>query len=115
MPAGVVNKDITRGLDVWGHSAVSPFSYVGPNPYPTGGDAQAAQVFKLGVVECVDIGVGVNVATTAAVVFSYNYATGKIQAYWQTPTAGANAALAEVDNGTDLSGFTARGIAFGKG
>lgn len=115
MPAGVVNKDVTRGLDVWGHTVVSPFSYVGPNPYATGGDAQAANVFKLGVLENVDIGPGVSANGVQAVVFSYNYVTGKMQAFWQNPTAGASEALQEVDNGTDLSGFVARGVAFGKG
>lgn len=112
---GVVNKNSSRGMDVWGHFAVCPFSYIGPTVYAAGGDAQAANVFKLGVVEYVEIGVGVSANGLQAVIYVYNNATNKMQAFWQTPTAGANAPLAEVDNGTDLSGFTAFGLAFGKG
>lgn len=112
--AGVVTL-VNRRLDAWGHTVASPFQYVGPNPYATGGDAVTAQQFKLGVIEYVEIALGLKADTTAAVAFMYNQTTGKMQAFWQTPTAGANAPLAEVDNGTDLSGYTAQGIAFGKG
>lgn len=118
MAAGVVTRNPSsnpRGMDAWGHSAICPFSYAGPNPYATGGDAITAQQFKLGVIEYIDIGPGVSANTVQAVIWAWNPTTSKLQAYWQNPTAGANEALQEVDNGTDLSGFTALGIAFGKG
>lgn len=117
MGVGVVTRNVSpsRGMDVWGHFAISPFRYVGPNPYATGGDPILAQQFKLGVVEFIDIGVGIKADGTAAIVFCYNPATAMMQAFWQNPTAGASEALQEVDNGTDLSGYTAFGMAMGKG
>jgi hypothetical protein len=113
MAAGVLSLTVERGMDVWGHHAVSSFSYVGPNPYATGGEALSAQAFKLGVVEIVPAFLGVNSGGTAAVVFQYNYGTGKMQAFWQNEVAAS--ALVEVANGTDLSGYTGRGFAYGKG
>src|SRR6266851_2717145 len=56
MAVGVVTRNSApdpRGMDAWGHYAVCPFKYIGPTVYAAGGDAQAAQVFKLGVVEYV--------------------------------------------------------------
>ena len=113
MAAGVLSLQVSRGLDVWGHTAVSPFSYVGPNPYVTAGEAIAANQFKLGQVEEIPPFLGVNVATTAAVVFQYNCTTGKMQAFWQNEVVAS--ALVEVANGTDLSGYAGRGRAYGKG
>lgn len=115
---GVVTRNPTpnpRGMDAWGHYAICPFSYVGPNPYLTGGDPVTAQQFKLGVLEYLDMGPAINAGNTACVLMGLNPGTMKIQAFWQNPTDGANEALKEVDNNTDLSGFTAVGIAFGKG
>ena len=113
--AGVVDRTVSRGLDVWGHVAVSFFKYTGPNPYATGGDPQSAQAFKLGVLEYIDIGPATNAGLTLAVVLVYDHVNSKMQAFWQNPTDGANEGLKEVDNGTDLSGFTARGVAMGRG
>lgn len=115
MAVGVVSRNVSpsRGMDVYGHSAVCPFNYVGPNPYATGGDPVTPQQFKLGVIEFIDIGLGVSADTLTAVLFTYNFTTAKMQAYQST--TGAPNALVEVANGTDLSGFTARGYAFGKG
>jgi hypothetical protein len=113
MAAGVLSRTVARGKDVWGHTAIMPFSYVGPNPYATGGEAQAASAFKLGAVECCPAFLGVNSGGTAAVVFQYNITTSKMQCFWQDELTAS--ALVEVTNGTDLSGYTGRGIAYGKG
>lgn len=113
MAAGVVNRNVTRGKDVWGHHAVIPFSYYGPTSYSTGGEAIAANAFKLGVIEVIPEFLGVNSAATLAVVYRYNYATGKMQAFWQNEAAAS--ALVEVTATTDLSLYTGRGLAFGKG
>jgi hypothetical protein len=113
MAAGVLSRTVSRGLDAWGHVAVSFFSYVGPNPYATGGESHPAGDFKLGVVEEVPAFLGVSADTTQAIVFQYNVATSKMQAFWQNELAAS--ALVEVANGTDLSGFTGRGHAMGKG
>lgn len=115
MAPGVITRNVSpsRGMDVYGHSAVCPFQYSGPTNYQAGGDAQVAAAFKLGVIEQIDPFLGVSVATTTAVMFNYNIATGKMQAFWTG--AGLSGAFAEVANGTDLSGFTGSNIAFGKG
>jgi hypothetical protein len=113
MAAGVVSRTITRGKDVWGHTAVMPFSYYGPTSYVAGGEAIAANAFKLGVIEEIPAFLGVNAAGTLAVVYQYNYATGKMQAFYQNEAAAS--ALVEVAAATDLSLYTGRGRAYGKG
>ena len=113
MAAGVLSRTVSRGKDVWGHVAVMPFSYLGPTSYSTGGEAQSAQAFKLGVVEYCPHFLGVNSGGTAAIVYQYNIATAKMQAFWQNELTAS--ALVEVTSGVDLSGYTGRGIAYGKG
>lgn len=103
-----------RGIDAWGHYHLSPVRITGPTTYTTGGDALAAGSVKLGVIEGM-LG-GLAIATTGAataVIFAYNRLTGKMQAFWQTGAAAA-AALPEVDNGTDLSDYTADVLFYGK-
>lgn len=106
------------GKDQRGLSMRASFTYAGPGAgaggYATGGDPITAQQIKLGTIEYCPPALGVNVATTAAVIYQYNASTGKIQAFWQTGAGGA-AALPEVDAGTDLSGFTAQMVAEGRG
>lgn len=106
------------GKDARGLSMRAIFNYSGPGAgaggYVAGGDPITAQQIKLGAIEYCPVALAVDVATTAAVLYQYNYATGKIQAFWQTGAAGA-AALPEVDAGTDLSGFTALMVAEGRG
>jgi hypothetical protein len=113
MAAGVLSRTVSRGKDVWGHVAVMPFSYVGPTSYATGGEAQAASAFKLGVVEYCPAFLGVNSGGTAAIVYQYNIGTSKMQAFWQNELVASG--LVEVTAGTDLSGYTGRGMAYGKG
>lgn len=113
MAAGVVNKNVSRGLDVWGHFAVCPFSYVGPNPYATGGESIVDSVFKLGDIEYVTPIIAFSADRTQAVLFQYDPVSNKMMAYWgNTTPAGV---LPEVTNATDLSGFSGLGMAFGKG
>ncbi len=113
MAAGVLSRTVSRGKDVWGHVAVMPFSYVGPTSYSTGGESQPASAFKLGVIEYCPAFLGVNAGGTLAVVYQYNIATSKMQAFWQNEAAAS--ALVEVAAATDLSGYTGRGMAYGKG
>lgn len=118
MPAGVVTRNgaFSRGMDVYGHSAVCPFQYFGPTAYAAGGELQDDPVFKLGVVEFVPDFLGIPAAGTTAVIYHYNVVTSKMQAFW-TNEAVINTpqALVEVANGTDLSTFVGQSVAFGKG
>lgn len=121
-PAGTITYPYQRGKDVWGHSAVVPIQYTGPTAYATGGDvAFVAGLMKLGSIEVLLGGLAIDAAAGAgvhAVVFVYNPSSSvagnvpALQAYW---CAGAGAALVEVTNGTDLSGYTATILAMGKG
>jgi hypothetical protein len=111
--AGVLSRTVSRGKDVWGHVAVMPFSYVGPSSYVTGGESHPAGDFKLGVIEYCPSFLGVNSGGTLAVIFQYNIGTSKMQAFWQNEAA--SSALVEVPNATNLSAYTGRGMAYGKG
>src|SRR4051812_24085627 len=68
--------------DIIGHFAASFFDYTGSNSYTTGGDALSAGAIKLGAVEYVFPGWGIKSDGSDAVVFVWNKATGKIQAFW---------------------------------
>ena len=116
MAAGVVTRNSApdpRGMDAWGHYAVCPFKYIGPTVYAAGGDAQAAQVFKLGVVEYVEDFLGIPAAGTTAVIYHYDVTNAKMQAFQST--TGAPSALVEVADATDLSTFVGHSRAYGKG
>lgn len=107
------------GKDERGLSMRAQFNYAGPGAgaggYVTGGDPITAQQLKLGTIEYMPPAVAIAaVGAATAVIYQYNYSTGKIQAFWQTG-AGAAAALPEVDAGTDLSGYTAFMVAEGRG
>src|SRR5204862_8336362 len=101
MAAGVVSRTISRGKDVWGHTAVMPFSYYGPTSYSTGGEAIAADAFKLGVIEEIPAFLGVNSAGTHAALSQYNYSTRKMHAFWQNEAS--RSAMADVRATTELS------------
>lgn len=105
------------GKDQRGLSMRVQFTYAGPGAgaggYATGGDTITPQQIKLGTIEWCPAELAMNVATTAAVIYKYNIATGKMQAFWTG--AGLSGALAEVTAGTDLSGFSALMIAEGRG
>lgn len=105
--------------DVRGGSARVMFNYTGPSAgaggYVTGGDPVTAGALKLGYIEWMPPAVAIAATGAAtAVIFQYNYRTGKLQAFWQTGAAAA-AALPEVDAGTDLSDYTALMVAEGRG
>ncbi len=114
MAVGAVTRNVSpsRGMDVYGHSAVCPFQYYGPTSYLAGGEAQGAQVFKLGTVEYIPDFLGVPADGLHCVIYHYNTTTNKMQAFWD---AGANAAMKEVTDATDLSTYIGNSIAMGKG
>ena len=114
MAAGTITYPYKRGKDVWGHSAVVPFQYAGPVSYLAGGDAAfAAGKIKLGVIEWMLGGWGIAANGLTAVRYEYNTVTGAIQAFWsKTTPAGA---FPEVTDATDLSGYVALLVAFGRG
>lgn len=114
-----VPTNLAWPVDQRGGSQRVMFNYAGPSAgaggYVTGGDTVLAGQIKLGTIEYVNPAVAI--ATTGAataVIYQYNYVTGKIQAFWQTG-AGAAAALPEVTSGTDLSDYTALMVAEGRG
>jgi len=91
------------------------FSWTGATSYVTGGDAITASQIKLGRIEFMPMaGAIATTGAATAILFVYNYVTGKIQAFWQTGAAAA-AALPEVDAATDLSDYTALMVAEGRG
>ena len=107
------------GKDNRGMSMRSQFSYAGPGAgaggYVTGGEALTAQQIKLGTIEyCPPVLAIATAGAATAIIYAYNIATGKIQAFWQTGAAAA-AALPEVDAGTDLSGYVGHFVAEGRG
>lgn len=50
---------------------------------------------------------------TTAVVWQYNHATGKLQAFWSAAESSSAGALAEVTASTDLSAYTVRVLVAG--
>lgn len=112
MPVTYPAPGVKWGTDVGlGHTHVSKFRYTGPASYTTGGEAVAAGAVKLGTIE--EILSAVAIAATGAataIIFAYNSATGKMQAFW---APGAKAALAEVDASTDLSDYAVTMLAIG--
>lgn len=124
MSVGTVTYPPTTPSVAWprddrGGSARVMFSYTGPGAgaggYVTGGDTILAGQIKLGKIEFMPAAVAIAaVGAATAVIYQFNYVTGKLQAFWQTGAAAA-AALPEVDAGTDLSGYTALLVAEGRG
>ena len=118
--AGTITYPPTTPQVAWprddrGGSARVMFSWTGSASYTTGGDAIAAGEIKLGVIEYMPAAVAIAATGAAtAIIFQYNYVTGKMQAFWQTGAAAA-AALPEVTSTTDLSDYTALVIAEGRG
>lgn len=103
----------TRGQDVWGHYKNTPFVYTGPAAYVTGGETIAPNLLKLGTIEWMTNGVGINALATLGVLFIWNPTTAKLQAFWGN--AGSASALPEVAADTVLNGYRALILAFGKG
>lgn len=78
--------------------------------YATNGVAVTATQFGLGVLD------DVQVMPTAGYIFEFDKTNLKVKAYWQTDPAnagGANIALIEVANATNLAGFTFKFQALG--
>lgn len=119
MADGTITYPYARGLDVWGKSAVVPFTYAGPSSYLAGGDTRFATVLgpglvKLGVIEWI-LGGDALVATTYLTMVRYvwNPTTKAIQAFWgNTTPAGV---WPEVTDATNLSTYSALMVAFGRG
>ena len=99
--------------DVWGHFAVTQALYAGPAEYVTGGEAVTPGQVKLGVIEFVPPAVGMKSDRTDAVIYVYDRDNGKMVAYWAN--AGAASQLLEVTATTDLSGYPATMLFFGRG
>lgn len=107
------------GKDARGLSMRTAFRYTGPGAgaggYVTGGETLDPNDIKLGTIEwCPAVVAPATTGAATAVIYVYNYTTGKIQAFWQTGAAAA-AALPEVDAGTDLSDYTGHFVAEGRG
>lgn len=75
-------------------------TYTGPASYVTGGDSLTPAELNLGTVEFLDFENAVS-ATPAARLLVYDHTNQKV--IWIVPNTGA-----EVANGVDLSGFSAR-------
>lgn len=99
-----IDTNIARGMTTLGLYRAITFKATGPSSYTTGGHAVADA--QLGLVPEVmpDLILWSGTATRLAV---YDYANGKYVIY--VPNTGA-----EVAATTDLSAFTARGLAIGK-
>ena len=95
-----------------GGSARVMFTYTGPASYPTGGDTILAGQIKLGRIEWMPPALAIVAGGATGILFVFNYATGKLQAYWG---GGAGVALTEVTAATDLSTYTALLVAEGRG
>ena len=114
MAAGTITYPYKRGVDVRGHSKMCPVQYVGPASYVAGGDANfTAGKVKLGTIEWVIPMLGIAANGLSAVMYAWNPTTEKLQAFWsKTTPAGA---FPEVTDGTDLTGFSAILLCYGKG
>lgn len=113
MAVMTIDNTILRGLTMLGFFRARIVKFTGPSTYTTGGDPLA--VNGISVIEGVmPLGGAIDVATTHAIVLRYNEATGKLQAYWGDNPNAAAAALIEVTNATDLSGYTCRLLVIGK-
>lgn len=82
-------------------------NYVGPASYVTGGDPFLPADVAMGRIEQIDFSTAVNVAGSLFRTLVWNPATNKV--IWLDITNGA-----EIGNGTDLSGFSARFEAIGQ-
>lgn len=73
--------------------------------YPTGGESLTAADMALATIDTA----GVRIDPKSGYVFSYDYTNNTVLAYWQTDPAdagGANIALIQVADTTDLSAVT---------
>lgn len=112
MAAMLIDRNIARGLNALGYWIGVIFKITGPSSYTTGGEALVASDLKLGVIEYV-ADVHLRNATTSAVIGRFDYTNNKMQFFWDS--ASATVPLEEVASTTDLSAYTGRAVAFGKG
>ena len=100
---------------VFGNYAVVIADCTFDNSYPTDGEALGATELALPAGTEVKFAMLDPAATATAqtpdggVVLKYNYTSQKIQALWDDDPTG-NADLIEVDNTTDLSAYSFRGL-----
>lgn len=109
----ITNFNVARGLHTGDGLRMRIVEWSGPASYLAGGEALNA-VPGIGAIEAVlPCGAARN-ATTGAVVLRYDHTTGKMQAFWGDNDNGADAALIEVVDTTNLSAFTTRLLILGK-
>ncbi len=117
MAAGTISYPYKRGVDVWGHSRITPVTYVGPALYAAGGDTTfTANKLKLGAIEWVLGGWAIPTAGLTMVIYVYdpaaNSGAGALKAFWgNTTPAGV---LPEVTDNTDLTTYVATLVVFGR-
>jgi len=95
----------TRPKDVWSTHKVWVDQYTGPSSYVTGGDALVPADVHLGDIELILFELAINAGGT---IYGPVYDTTNQKVLWYVLDTGA-----EVANGTDLSGFSARLLAIG--
>lgn len=99
-----IDLEIARKYSTAGLYRICPFKATGPSSYATGGHVAGSKQFGMEVEVVPDLILQNGSATRLAV---YSYSAGKYVIY--VPDTGA-----EVANGTDLSGYSARGVVFGR-
>src|SRR3954453_8498997 len=99
----ISNVDPFRGTGIWGNSRMRIATYTGPNPYTTGGESLDGKVPSLGTIEQVYGGLR---GGTGLIVAYWDKATKKLQLFWGDNANAGAAALIEVTNATNLSGYT---------
>lgn len=86
------------------------------NSYPTGGETLGPTELQLDSVDIIEAGpIARNAAGTSAVPVGYDYTNSKLQAYRYDGASAGKAFLEEVANTVDLSTFTVRIRAVGRG
>ena len=85
---------------VFGNKRVRVVDVDFDSSYPTGGESLTAADLGLSVVDIVIP------SPKSGYVFEYDYTNSKLKAYWADYDAGADGALIEVGNGTDLHTVT---------
>lgn len=94
-----------RNLDVTSTHRLWVDTYTGPASYATGGDSFVPGDVKLGVIDALLFELARN---AAGLIYGIRYDYTNQMAIWYVLTTGA-----EVANGTDLSGYSARFVAVG--
>jgi len=102
-----MSATITRTGDFFDHTHAEQlryFLYTGPASYATGGDSLTPEALAMGKLDVVLF----EPATNGSVILLVRYVVSSKVVKW------FDLAGAEIANATDLSGYTTRGVAFGK-